>query len=132
MPETILPERLIEARLAMEGEERQKKRQAETQVLAKRRGEAKLAMEGRDRRLKREAAETVRHKAQNKEVAVAETAAEKIRIEQRATQSIIDTEREQTARTMAENARRREEVTKAERKIEKLKTTPVQINTIRT
>ena len=131
-PTPIPPERLAAARQAMEGEAWRKKRETEAQVLIKRREEAHLAMEGRDRQLKRQAEEAEKLRIKNQAAAIAQAAADKIAAARQVAKSAVESERDKVARAAALEATRRDQAAETAIKIERMKTAPNEMSAVRT
>ncbi len=120
-----LQSRILEARAALEGDERQKRRDEESARLGTRQAEARRAMEDPARRLAREAAEKAEQRAREEALA----AREKTKAEQEAETRAA---KEKEAAALGAAKAREEKISAAQQTVETLKTGVVNLNPVRT
>ncbi|MEK7505202.1 MAG: hypothetical protein AAB589_02895 [Patescibacteria group bacterium] len=120
-----LANRRQEARLALEGEARQKKRESDKEETESRRREAVRALEGSERHLAKEKAEQVIKLAELAVKQTAEAAAEKERAAAQAAAA-------SRAATEQANQNRRTNINQAEKTIQEIKKAPASLSGIRT
>ncbi|MEK7208664.1 MAG: hypothetical protein AAB677_00185 [Patescibacteria group bacterium] len=132
MSDPIPVERLAEARQAMEGEERRKKRELENQNLFKRREEARRAMEGEERRRKHETEAVINRANQEKATAAAAAETATLALARQTAQSAVAAEREKEMKAATVETARRRQAEATATQIAKLKNTPLMMESIRT
>lgn len=124
MPPDNLQARRAEARLAMEGDERAKRRAAENEALAKRRNDARLAMEGEARRRARAEKEKLQSASQAAKDRLANEINQKREEERKKIEmaKLAESARAETEKKLYEE--RLKKIKESELKISSLKKTP--------